>query len=133
MSLSKTSEERLSTCHESIQEFVRHVSKKYPLMVVCGHRGEKEQNEAYEKGQSKLKFPSSKHNVFPSLAVDLAPLKDGKIDWNDGSQWYHFAGYVQGVAETLGIKVRWGGDWNMNFNLKDQTFFDLPHFELVLD
>ena len=27
--------------------------------------------------------------------------------------------------------VRWGGDWNMDNNFKDQKFNDLPHFELV--
>ena len=44
-----------------------------------------------------------------------------------------FAGYVQGVAEQLGIKIRWGGDWDSDFDFKDQTFNDLVHFELRED
>jgi len=46
-------------------------------------------------------------------------------------RFYHFAGYVLGVAEILGIKIRWGGDWNGNFDLKDQNYYDLPHFEVI--
>jgi hypothetical protein len=42
--------------------------------ILCGHREEKEQNEAFNKGNSKLKWPQSKHNSLPSLAVDIAPF-----------------------------------------------------------
>ena len=60
--------------------------------------------------------------------MDAVPFP---IDWNDKIRFYHFAGYVLGVAKTLGIKIRWGGDWNSNLNFKDEKFMDLPHFELV--
>ena len=73
-------------------------------------------------------YPNSKHNKLPSKAVDVAPYP---IDWNDPDRFYHFAGYVRGIAEGMGIKIRWGGDWNGNFDLKDQNFYDLPHFELL--
>jgi hypothetical protein len=61
------------------------------------------------------------------LAVDVAPYP---VDWNDKERFYYFAGFVKGVASSLGISIRWGGDWNSDNNLKNQTFFDLPHFEL---
>jgi peptidoglycan L-alanyl-D-glutamate endopeptidase CwlK len=35
------------------------------------------------------------------------------------------------VANTLGIKIRWGGDWNGDLQFRDEKFKDLPHFELV--
>ena len=41
-----------------------------------------------------------------------------------------FAGYVKGVAASLGIEIRIGADWNGNFTAKDQSFHDLPHFEI---
>ena len=44
--------------------------------------------------------------------------------------FYHFADYVRGIAEGMGIKIRWGSDWNGNFDLKDQNFYDLLHFEV---
>ena len=30
----------------------------------------------------------------------------------------------------MGVDIRWGGDWNGDFNLKNQNFYDLPHFEV---
>jgi hypothetical protein len=42
----------------------------------------------------------------------------------------HFAGYVQGTAQKMGIPIRWGGDWSMDFIMADERFPDLPHFEL---
>jgi hypothetical protein len=30
----------------------------------------------------------------------------------------------------MNIKIRWGGDWDSDNIMKDQTFNDLPHFQL---
>lgn len=125
---SKTSLERLSTCHVDLQKLFNEVIKHYDCTIVCGHRSKEEQNLAFKKGNSKLQYPKSKHNVYPSVAVDVAPYP---IDWNDMSRFYHFGGYVLGVADILNIKLRWGGDWDSDNDLKDQTFMDLVHFELV--
>ena len=35
------------------------------------------------------------------------------------------------TANGMGIKIRYGGDWNGNFDLKDQNFYDGVHFELI--
>lgn len=132
MSLSKLSLEKLETCSEPLRELILKVSEFYPCVVTEGHRSKERQDEAFEKGFSKVKWPDGRHNSYPSFAVDVAPIDEfGRVDWNDKNKFYHFAGFVLGVAKTLGIEIRWGGDWNSNLNLKDQTFFDLPHFELV--
>ena len=34
-----------------------------------------------------------------------------------------------GVAAAEGIKIRWGGDWDRDNDLADQSFNDLVHFE----
>ena len=65
------------------------------------------------------------------MAVDAAPCLSGKIDWNDAKFFCLFAGVVLSTASQLGIKIRWGGDWDGDFDLKDQSFIDLPHFELI--
>jgi hypothetical protein len=65
---------------------------------------------------------------MPSRAVDVAPYP---IDWNDFKRFYHFAGIVRAVAHQRGVKIRWGGDWDSDFDFKDERFLDLPHFELV--
>lgn len=79
------------------------------------------------EGRSKTKWPDSKHNSNPSMGIDVAPYP---IDWNDIKRFYHFGGFVQSRAESLGIKLRWGGDWDSDRDLNDQTFMDLVHFEL---
>ena len=61
------------------------------------------------------------------MALDVCPYP---IDWNDKDRFYNFAGLVKGIAISMDIKIRWGGDWDGDNDLKDQTFFDLPHFEL---
>ena len=36
-----------------------------------------------------------------------------------------------GVAAVMGIPIRCGADWDGDHNLRDQTFNDLPHIELL--
>ncbi len=43
----------------------------------------------------------------------------------------YFAGLVRGIAVSWGVKIRWGGDWDMDGDLKDNSFDDLVHFEIV--
>lgn len=126
-SFGKRSKKNLSEAHPLLQELFNAVVKKYDCAVIEGYRGEEEQNKYYHAGQSKLKYPQSKHNKQPSLAVDVVPYP---IDWKDYKRFYHFAGYVKGVADTLGIDIRYGTDWDGDNDFKDQTFHDLPHFEL---
>lgn len=127
-SFSKTSEERLKTCHSDLQRLFNEVIKHYDCTVLCGHRGKEEQDEAVRTGNSKLKWPDSKHNQLLSLACDVVPYP---ISWSDKARFMHFAGFVQGIAKSMGIKIRWGGDWSQDFNFKNDSFVDFPHFELV--
>lgn len=127
---STKSREQLLTAHKDLQSLFKEVIKGYDCTVIIGHRTEEEQNEAFRTNHSKLKFPESKHNSSPSMAVDVAPYP---IDWTNTEAFYHFGGYVKGVADQMGIQVRWGGDWDDDNDLHDQTFMDLVHWELVTD
>ena len=126
------SKNNLATAHPDLQRLFNEVVKKYDCSVICGHRNKEDQNKAFHEGRSKLQYPDGKHNKQPSQAVDVVPWFSTKpnIRWNDSQKFYHFAGYVQAVADQLGIVIRWGGDWDSDGELHDQTFFDLPHFEL---
>ncbi len=124
------SAERLATCHPDLQRLFNEVIKHVDCTVICGHRTEEEQEEAFRTGKSKVRWPNGKHNKKPSEAADVVPFP---IDWNDKMRFYHFIGFVRGIAVQMGIKIRSGGDWDSDFDLKDQNFFDLPHFELILD
>jgi hypothetical protein len=35
------------------------------------------------------------------------------------------------MAASMGIGIRYGGDWNNDFNLTNNNFDDLGHIELI--
>lgn len=121
---------RLDTCDERIQKVLNEVIKHYDFMILEGTRTVEQQQQYYKEGKSKLDGinKKSKHQSYPSLAVDIAPYP---IDWNDSKRFYYLAGLVIATANSMGIKLRWGGDWDSDGDFKDNTFNDLPHFELV--
>ena len=123
----KRSKQRLSTCDERLQEVFNEVIKYVDCSVLEGHRGKERQNQLYKEGKTKVTYPKGRHNASPSLAVDVAPYP---IDWNDRERFTLFAGFVIGMANRMGYTLRWGGDWNMNFEVDDNKFDDFPHFEL---
>ncbi len=124
----RTSQRHLDEAHPDLQRVFNIVIGHFDCSVIEGHRPQDEQNKAFHAGRSKLKWPESRHNQHPSLAVDAVPYP---VDWEDRERFYYFAGFVVAVAATLGITVRWGGDWDRDTQVHDQSFFDLPHFELV--
>ena len=133
---SETSKRRLASCHSDLQKLFNTVIQFYDCTIVCGYRGPTEQNLAFKGGKSKLQFPDSKHNRSPSLAVDAAPYEKYGIDWTR-EQGYFFAGFVLGIAKILkkhGVidsKIRLGADWDSDHDINDQTFLDIPHFEIL--
>ena len=148
---SKRSAERLASCAVALGHIFDVVIERYDCTIIEGHRAPGRQLELYEAGRSKVR--RGKHNETPSEAVDAAPWLPGrKIPWprtpsflarlsaaeraelnayvKDTGQFYHFAGYVEGAADSLTIPIRWGGDWDRDHCLGDQSFDDLVHFEL---
>ncbi len=124
---SKKSLSKLETCDKRLQDLFLRVVKKFDCTILEGHRSKDRQNKLFDEGKSKLKYPKGKHNSLPSKAVDVAPYP---IDWNDRERFTYFAGYVLGIAYQMGLKIRWGGDWDMDTQVKDNNFDDLPHFEI---
>ncbi len=118
---------RLATCDPHLQEICHEAIEIFDFTVLCGHRGGDDQARLFEQGRTKLKFPFSKHNKFPSQAIDIVPYP---IDWDDDGRFCVLAGIMFGIAASKGIKLRWGHDWNQNWQLHDQKFIDAPHFEL---
>ena len=128
--LGKGSMKALSTCHPDLQLVARMVITYIDFKVIVGHRGRQAQNRAYnaKPQQSKLKFPEGKHNKKPSEAFDLAPYP---IDWDDTMRFIFLAGFILMAANVLGIRMRWGGDWDSDTQLKDNRFNDMGHFEVI--
>jgi peptidoglycan L-alanyl-D-glutamate endopeptidase CwlK len=138
---SKTSKRRLLTCHREIIRFAEEVLQVHDCSVITGYRNSVEQNKLYyaTPRRSKLKYPNSKHNINPSIAIDLVPYVPqlGGPTWDNEYSLY-FAGLALGVADMLfkngqmSYKIRCGLNWSTNRqkNFKLNEFRDTLHFEL---
>ena len=123
----RKSRERLSTCESNLQKVFNEVIKHVDCSVLEGHRSKDRQNKLYEEEKTKVKYPDGRHNRQPSSAVDVTPYP---VDWKNRERQTLFAGFVIGVASQMGINLRWGGDWDQDFQVVDNRFDDFPHFEL---
>lgn len=124
MSLGTTSRKRLATAHSDLQRLFEEVADGvdrgecpgvFDITILCGFRGEADQNKAFAAGKSTKKWPTSAHNKAPALAVDAAPYP---LDWLDVLAFERLQEYVRKVAVRLGISLR------------DLIAWDLPHYEL---
>ena len=132
-SYSNSSKRKLETCHHDLQTIFHYVIKYFDNTIVCGHRDEEAQNKAFDDGFSKVRYPNSKHNSVPSMAVDAVPWP---IEWDNLNRMKYFAGYVMGIAKMLksygaiSHDLVTGLDWDDDTILRDTTFVDHPHFQL---
>tara|TARA_R110000868_G_scaffold41670_3_gene142012 strand:+ start:435 stop:851 length:417 start_codon:yes stop_codon:yes gene_type:complete len=122
---------RINTCHPLLGTLMKRVISRTDLpsdiTILCGYRDKAAQNLAYYEGASKLKWPKSKHNKYPSQAIDFAPFP---IDWKKVERWDELSTVIldewdKMVTENLipaGVTLSWGGSWT--------TFVDRPHLEL---
>jgi len=152
-SFGSTSQGRLSECDDLIQIVCYDAIQVVDFSIITGHRGKAEQNAKYPK-YSKVKWPNSKHNSFPSKAIDIAPyikpygaiygntqdiekitqLRNvSKREANDFilKAYARTLGVIEAMAYRRGISIRLGMDWDMDYDLVDQTFHDLGHWELL--
>lgn len=128
--LGKTSIARLETVHPDLQKVMHKAFEKIPfdVTVLEGVRSLEQQKANVAKGVSQtLKSKHLKQSDGWAHAVDIAPYP---IDWTKKDRFNTQAEVVMAAAKELGIKVRWGGDWNRNGDWRDEKFYDGPHFEL---
>jgi len=129
-SFGTASRTRLDTCHIDLQQVCELVIPNYDFTVLEGFRSNARQDELFRHGKSKLQAGESLHNFNPSMAVDVAPYP---IDWENTERFYLLAGFMFQAASQLNVKLRGGFDWDGDWIHSDQSFMDLPHFELLED
>lgn len=133
--LSQISIFRLSTCHDDLVTLFTEVIKHVDCVIVEGYRGKAAQEAAFLAGKSKLHYPDGKHNKTPSMAVDVCPYPIPP--WKKTADFIYFAGMVMGIASMLKAEgkmtheIKFGGDWNQNDRVTDESFSDCVHFEVV--
>lgn len=107
-----------------LQEICFETIKEVDFSVICGYRNQTDQNHAYARGKSLIRWPNSKHNQNPSRAFDFIPYPTG---YAIPGEFYVVASYIFATAIKLDIPIRWGG----HFKKKNGSpFLDLGHFEL---
>lgn len=133
----KASTRRLQTCHRDIQAIMHEAlaMSDTDMTIVCGYRGAVEQNAAFNyrgpngERRSYARFGESPHNFEHvedggAVAVDVAPYKDGRVQWGDQYLFSRIADFIMAANEKLldeGIvkhRLEQIGDW------------DKPHWQL---
>ena len=99
--------------------------KYVDISLIEGYRSVERQRELMKAGKSKTL--QSKH--LTGEAIDFAPWNKG-IDYSKTQNFIYCAGIIKGIGFTMGIPLRYGGDWNRNNDLSDTNFNDLTHIEL---
>lgn len=109
------------------------------LVVIEAHRTIERQKQLMAEGKSSLKkAENGKHTKFPSEAVDIAPLVNGKIYWENKEAFVKLKDEIFRIVDEINkenpqdppIKLRWGGDWDRDGDWKDEKFLDMVHFEI---
>jgi peptidoglycan L-alanyl-D-glutamate endopeptidase CwlK len=133
------SNQKLATCHPRLAAVAMKALElsPYDFTIVHGWRGEEVQNALFDSRASQKRWPESKHNAMLgdkpcSEAIDFAPWVDGKIPWDDTHIFAIIAGCFIAAANSMNMKIRYGGDWDSDGSTKDQTLMDWGHVEIVL-
>lgn len=129
---STRSRRSLASAHPLLQKVMWEAIKDFDFVVTESRRNRQDQEKAFAGGFSKAHFGGSAHNYTPALALDIYPYPIiwDRRDYLDGSAFRAQAAVILAASKRLGIALRWGGDWDMDGNSRDQKFNDLPHFEL---
>lgn len=124
----------LATCDEDIIWLMTTLRDEVAdISILQGHRGKDEQDEYYATGASTVPWPQSKHNRYPSQAVDFQPYPVPAREVEVWAALGYLAGRAIEIGKRRGLVIRWGGDWDMDGDLADNRFDDLYHLEIVRD
>ena len=116
--------------------------------IVDGVRTTKEQQGLFAQGRTKpgaivtqkdgVKNKSNHQAKADGFghAFDFCPYINGVLNWNATSAFIAIALHIKAKAKELGIRIRWGADWDNDGITKaqgdkDENFVDLPHIELL--
>ena len=119
----KKSLKRLKGVDTLLVNVLNQAIKHFDFTVIEGKRSLETQKKYVAKGVSKTL--ESKH--LDGKAVDLSPYP---LDYDDEERFVYLGGFILGVASQLGVKLRWGLDWNNDTYTRDTKFRDLGHFEI---
>lgn len=118
--LSQRSLTNLNGVHDDLVKVVHQALalSEYDFVVIEGVRSLERQKVLIKEGKSNTL--NSRH--LTGHAVDIVPLVNGEIPWQDWSAFGSVSKAMKQAAYQLGVSINWGGDW--------VSFRDGPHYEL---
>jgi peptidoglycan L-alanyl-D-glutamate endopeptidase CwlK len=140
---------KLSTAHPDLQKLFERVNEWCQCTIFTGSRSKAEQEDFFygtnktgiNPDKKKLsKTLDSKHLIQSdgfSHAIDAGP---DPVEWESANyklDCIYFAGLVMYIAQEMynkgeiAHKIRYGGDWNKNGIISDESFQDIDHFEII--
>lgn len=122
--LDKRSLDELERVHADLVAVVHRAIELSPqdFAVHDGTRTIEEQRRLVASGAAQTL--DSRH--LTGHAVDLVPYVNGKLRW----EWppiYVIADAVRTAARELGVPLRWGGAWDIDFTASSDSPEDLVH------
>lgn len=136
--LSQRSLDNLKGVHPDLVKVVKRALdiSQTDFTVLEGVRTQARQDELWAQGRTKpgpvvtwIQTVGS-HGIQADgfgHAVDIAPYP---IDWADLARFDQVAKAMFEAAKEVGIKLRWGADWDQDGNIRERGESDSPHFEL---
>lgn len=136
---SKRSLDNLKGVHPNLVAVVNRALElsEVDFTVLEGVRSQERQDKLWAQGRTepgpvvtwvKTAGAHGVHADGYGHAVDLAPYP---IDWNNTFRFDQVAKAMFAASEELGVKIRWGADWDMDGVPRERGESDSPHFELV--
>jgi len=148
--LGKGSLKTMEGLHPDLVKLIKSAIIDTPVdfTVTSGVRTTKEQQALYAQGRTtkgaivterdgvKRKSNHQPHADGYGHAFDFCPYINGGLNWNATGAFIAIALHIKAKAKSLGIRVRWGADWDNDGVTKaqgdrDESFVDLPHIELI--
>ena len=127
----KASRKEYDTLDPRLQKLCDRINTEVcDMRLLCGHRPKEDQDLAFATKRSKVQWPNSKHNKTPSVAVDWTPTPVNLKSRSLREELCYIAGAATVIAKQEGFTLRWGGDWDQDGDLEDNTFDDLFHVEI---
>lgn len=154
------SKSKLNTCCPEMIDSCNLGIKHFDFSVVCGHRIERLQTEAFEKGYSKSQWLESPHNYIKSFGADCYPYYKKEPHFRYGSTksiiyycsellvdtkilkelldkyskekaaFYTMSAIIKMSALHIGVELVSGSCWKDDWNFLENKFDDLGHLEL---
>jgi peptidoglycan L-alanyl-D-glutamate endopeptidase CwlK len=108
---------------------IRRTPIDFGVAYMGGKRTAEEQNQLFKEGYSQCDGYEKLSKHQSGNAIDLNVFVNS-VSVENKEMLCVIAGVMFSCASELNINLRWGLDWNMNGDIRDNKFNDMYHFEI---